>query len=740
MNAAAKALILLTVSALALLVLSAPDSSEADSAWTIANTEADLREKLDAGVTEICILPEETDGKRQLTLDGDLTIPANVKVLLPYSLTDSTGLKLGNNDASSKMAGKDKTFVELTIDGNLSVKGQLIVGGILGKNYTFSYQGHTSSWHSVIVNNGKITVENGGTLCCYGFIKGLGEVVGENGSEIIEPFVITDFTGGDSIYSLHYSGQSIFNRYSLSNIQCDLIVLHDSKLLGHLAFCVNGTILESSVTFIGDEDCFVKLSNGACARLKYDSSKSIENEESLNLHKDVGKTVMTITGGATFGAMSFYMSYLGYSGTFSFSEHPFPLPYTIDISLESGEYLLNEDCRILPGSVITVGNNATLAVNSCLSVFYGLEDKVYKSTRYPSSQSLEANGFDKSGRLIVKGTLILLDNAQFLGIAEMGGSTAKITVSNLSDTSLKSINHGCDRSDSISIRSWHMESLTTRDLAGYFIDSSGILQILQRNSEYIGGAETTYLMVNYIQDGEEYSLGSTFKGGWIQTTTTYQTISSSISGNLTGDKVNLMLTSKGISQDFIIDLKVDSLKKVTVEQSAVASIRDGNGALRLRCDGISIMFSAESLKNLSGTLELRLNDATLSDAQKTSAQDRAIYYLEVLSDGNKIDLLHGVVTIVLPFEPHTEADKEKVQAWKIDTNGIAHTYRAMYSNNSISFATTSAGCYAISLDNVPSRSDIREENNDLLLMAVVGVSAAILAGLLIYFFLIRKKR
>ncbi|MBO5519207.1 MAG: hypothetical protein J5945_03560, partial [Candidatus Methanomethylophilus sp.] len=65
---------------------------------------------------------------------------------------------------------------------------------------------------------------------------------------------------------------------------------------------------------------------------------------------------------------------------------------------------------------------------------------------------------------------------------------------------------------------------------------------------------------------------------------------------------------------------------------------------------------------------------------------------------------------------------------------------AMYNNNSISFATTAAGCYAISLDNVPSRSDIREENNGLLLMAVVGVSAAILAGLLIYFFLIRKKR
>jgi heme/copper-type cytochrome/quinol oxidase subunit 2 len=64
----------------------------------------------------------------------------------------------------------------------------------------------------------------------------------------------------------------------------------------------------------------------------------------------------------------------------------------------------------------------------------------------------------------------------------------------------------------------------------------------------------------------------------------------------------------------------------------------------------------------------------------------------------------------------------------------------MYNNNSISFATTAAGCYAISLDNVPSRSDVHEENNGLMLMAVVGIAVAIVAGLLIYFFLIRKKR
>ncbi|MBO5600228.1 MAG: hypothetical protein J5897_04215, partial [Candidatus Methanomethylophilus sp.] len=78
--------------------------------------------------------------------------------------------------------------------------------------------------------------------------------------------------------------------------------------------------------------------------------------------------------------------------------------------------------------------------------------------------------------------------------------------------------------------------------------------------------------------------------------------------------------------------------------------------------------------------------------------------------------------------------------WKIDTNGIAHTYRAAYSNNEISFATASAGCYAISLDNVPERSTVQNAHHSQTLMIAAGAATAIIAGLLIYFFLIRKKR
>ena len=749
MNAAAKALILLTVSALALLVLSAPDGSEAAPGWKDVSTEAELIEELGKGTTNISIIPAKTEDSRKLTIESDITIPANVRVLLPYGVTDMSGLALGDNEASYKIAGKDKVFVELTVNGKLNVKGQLIVGGILGKDDTFAYQGHTSSWHSVIVNNGTITVENGGTLYCYGFIRGSGEVVGENGSKVVEPLIITDFSGGDNMLSNHNAKQSLFNRYSLSNIKCALQINSGSALLGKVIMWIQSRFNENQVTYIGEENPFIKLSEGSSARLTYNASKNIESDESLGLHSDIGKTTVTISGGASFEAMEISVDSYGITGSYSFAEHPFSLPYNVDIVLTDGNYLMNEDFRILPGAKLTIDSDATLAVNNSFSVFWGLKDKNYKegvevNMKYPTTETLASNGFDKSGRLIVNGNLILLDSSEFSGIAEMGSTSATITTSKRTDTTLKMIEQGCSREDSFVFlfltNSWKVDTLTTREMAGYIVDSTGALAILQPDSIYRASSQTNYCMEKYIQDGTEYALGSDFKGGWILSSGSYQTITSSIPSNLTWEKVNLMLTANGVSQDFIIDLTVDSLKKVTVEQSAVASIRDGNGALRLRCDGISITFSAESLKNISGTLEIRLNDAALNDAQKSSAQDRATYYLEVLSDGKMIDIFHGVVTIVLPFKPHSEADKENVQAWKIDTNGIAHTYRATYSNNEISFATASAGCYAISLDNVPERSTVQNAQNSQTLMIAAGAAAAIIAGLLIYFFLIRKKR
>ena len=720
MNSYAKALLLIAVSALALSVLASPGTSAEDTSWTDVDSESGLTEALNGGAKNIRIVSD-------ITVTGDLNIPAGVRVLIPYGADDISGLKVGGE--TFRIAGSSYVHLTVTLSGNLVVGGELIIGGTIGNSNTFSYQGHTSAGHSVLVNNGSIAVKSGGSVSCFGFVRGSGEIVAESGSTVTEPVVITDYTGGDNLMSSHNANQAIFHFMGPAK-ETRHVILHDRQAVISPSWSIHCAASTKNYTFI-------RLSEGASARLTYSASPSIESSESLGLHSDIGKTTVTITGGATFEAMEILVNNDFINARYSFSEHPFPLPYTTDMVLENGNYLMNEDFRILPGAKLTVGADATLAVNNSLSVLWGLEDKTYKDgvrvdMKYPSTSTLGSSGFDKSGRLIVNGGLILLDNADFSG---------KCT-----DCTLKTVEHGCKRSDSFSLfmglytRNWNVDTLSSRQMAGYIVDSSGNLTILLQSSVYRAGDLREYTMENYVQDSKTYALGSVFKGGWTLASTSMQTVSSSITDNLTGDKVNGMLTGAGVSQDYVIDLAVDSLRKVTVEPAAVATIRDGSGSLSLHCDGISVTFSAESLKNLSGTLEIRLNDAPLNDAQKASAKDRATYNLEVFSDGSRVELLHGVVTVVLPFEPHSEAEKEKVQAWKIDSNGIAHTYKVAYANNTISFATNSPGCYAISLDNVPSRSDVHIGSDNTLLIAGIGIAATVIAGLLIYFLVIRKKR
>ncbi len=741
MNSYAKALLLIALSALALAVLASPGTSAEDTSWTDVDSESGLTEALNGGAKNIRIVSD-------ITVSGDLNIPAGVRVLIPYAADDTSGLRVGGE--TFRIAGSSYVHLTVTLSGNLAVGGELIIGGTIGNSNTFSYQGHTSAGHSVLINNGAVTLKNGGALTCYGFIEGTGEVVAENGSKVTEPLMITDYSGGDNLLSNHYANQAIFTRYSLSNIRCDFQINHGSTLEGKvfLYISLRNSIYEKETTYIGEKDSFIRLSEGACARLTYDASKSIESDESLGLHSDIGKTTVYLNGGASLEAMDIDLEDYGH-GKCSFAEHPFPLPYNIDMVLENGDYLMNEDFRILPGAKLTIGTNATLAVNNSLSVFWGLKDKNYKENvevnmKYPTTETLASNGFDKSGRLIVSGNLILLDSSEFSGIAEMGDSSASILTSQRTDMSVKTVEHGCQRSDhfywfGIPVHSWTVDSLTTREMAGYIVGPDGALAILQPDSVYRAGAETVYTMTTYSQNDGAYALGSVFRGGWVLYAPSYQTVSSSISNVLTADKVNSMLSDAGISQDFVIDLNVDSLQKVTLEAGAVSAIETGNGKLSLHCDGISVTFSPESLSNLSGTVELRLNDAPLNDAQKASAEDRATYNFELYSDGSKVRILHGTVNIILPFEPHSEEEKEKVQAWLIDTNGIAHTYRATYSDGNISFVANSMDCYAISLDNVPSRSDVRSDGGlNILVAAVIGIAAIVGGGALIYFILKKK--
>ena len=723
-----------------LLSFAVPSDSDADSPITNVATSEDLAKALTGTSGTVRITAD-------MTLDSDLTVPSGITVLIPFSDGDFLGSANGTDDCSRQLAAGNRCFLTVTLNANLTVNGKLIVGGVLGYPDTFSYQGHTSGAHSVLVNNGSVDVPSGGKLECYGFIRGTGTVTASSGSVITEPLVINDYVGADKVYAMNTHGQGAFDRYSLPNIQCTLTIDAGSTLLGKITMYARGQYVSCDLaTVVGPENAFITLSEGATLTMEYDPSRSIDTNESYYLHGDIGKTTITIDGGATFGAItvSFKTKYpIQYDGTFSYEEQPFSIPYNLDIILSNGNYLMNNDYRLLPGSRVVLEEDATLGVNGSLTAYWGLNDKRFKDTQYPTTAILTANGFDASGRLIVKGNMYLLDKGCLYGIAEMGGPSATIQTSKLTHTSECTVDFGWTGTAHIRIPvfgitiSKYVDTHTARTMAGYIVDGSGNLVIMEPGSFYRAGTSSNYTMAEYTQTDGTYALGTAFQGGWEKVQVSYTAVNGSLNGPLTLSALDDMLSSAGVSDHYRLNLTVSSLDGTVIEQGAVTAIRGSGSVLNLTDGSISVTFSSESLRDISGGLRIALNSTALTPAQKSATDGKSTYNFELYDGIVKQYLLPGTVNFTLPFVPANESEKSKVNIWYVYGYGEIESYAASYGDDTISFDTTSLGCLAISLDNVPSKNSFESGHLGLYIGIGAGAVLAALAVVAILYF--RKK-
>lgn len=159
------------------------------------------------------------------------------------------GYDLAYGDSNQEIFAADKNIsanknddFSLTISsGSLTINGILRIGAVVGYPNSTGYQGHTSGAYAEVINNGKIIVENGGVLDVFGFIKGSGEVVANDGGLVYEPFVVTDYLDGFTTLWLYpflnvSLGEAIsllnspFMRYTVMNIQTKCTINYGSAL------------------------------------------------------------------------------------------------------------------------------------------------------------------------------------------------------------------------------------------------------------------------------------------------------------------------------------------------------------------------------------------------------------------------------------------------------------------------------------------------------------------------------
>ncbi|MBR4504751.1 MAG: Ig-like domain-containing protein [Candidatus Methanomethylophilaceae archaeon] len=385
----------------------------------------------------VFVIGDEVSGKNpymSATIDEDVTVKEGVTLVLPYSsVLDKDGTMDGNDKASAKISNDRYLALILEKGSTITVEGELIVGGVLSKLFTFDYQGHTSGSFARLYIKGDVTVKDGGVLRCYGSLMGTGTLRAEKGSEIYEPFIVTDYVGGDFAYVNYNSGQSPFNRYAVQNIQSKFEMEYGAIVHGLMNLYANKKFNKATVTLVGVDEGLIKLAEGASLTTRYVSSEYLsaegmsdvwDDDWQSNIWNDVGKKYIRIVGGGSAGSII-----LDVQGRHvDTAKTVFSIPYNFDITIVSGNFEIANQLRFLPGSSLGVARGATLNVTGTLICYNGLYDHVFEKKYYPTPEILSAGGFSVVADMVVSGEMKV--SGTFLGTIQSSVVGSKVQIDN----------------------------------------------------------------------------------------------------------------------------------------------------------------------------------------------------------------------------------------------------------------------------------------------------------------------
>ena len=485
-------LLIAITAALCFLPLVSDSESDADvGSAVIGSTHYDtVKDALTASVAGdvVFVIP---DSDKQSSLGSDAVVKKGVTMVLPYSEDlNASGTKDGDDKASAKIANNNYRYMVFTVESGatLSVEGKLIVGGILSKFFTFDYQGHTSGDFARMQIKGTVSVESGGSLYCYGSVMGSGTLSLKDGAEAYEPFIVTDYVGGDLAAVSYNQGQSPFNRYAVENVQSKFTMTSGAKLYGLMNLFANGKYNKVVEPLVSDTEGLIILSKGSVLSSYYRLSEYLDANWESNIFKDVGKKYITVTGGATFGSISPEVEgRQADTGSTIFS-----IPYNFDVTLKDGTYSIGNKVRLLPGSSLTVAKGATLNVTGMLLAYNGLFDKVFRDKYYPTTEILGGvDYYSKIAELVVNGTMNV--TGTFAGFVQSTAAGGVVSLDSKAKLSLKSQQYGVAGS----IQGKSVDNVSRMDLRAFAMDGYGNEFDLVAGKTYTSSDKASHTMKSY---------------------------------------------------------------------------------------------------------------------------------------------------------------------------------------------------------------------------------------------------
>lgn len=289
------------------------------------------------------------------TLTTDITIPEGVLLLLPF---DGQNTVVTNDPPSAANRTVNRyVYRTLTVaDGiKITVEGGMSVATTLTSAEGGTYYGCGTAYGPfahVVLGKGA-TIDVTGSLYCWGYITGEGEVTVHPGAKLYEAYQITDWRGGNRSSEIYLKGNVYpYTQYYVQNIETKVTFMPGANNIVATDIHVvasNSKIID--IPFITSDKGLFRTVDKASIVREYDATTD-------RIH-------YTIDGDFALGQIE-----LSFDGlTLSAEDGVFPLPNNITIDVHSGTMTIDKNYSMLAGCSLTIGKDAKLDICEGDSLF-----------------------------------------------------------------------------------------------------------------------------------------------------------------------------------------------------------------------------------------------------------------------------------------------------------------------------------------------------------------------------------
>ena len=284
---------------------------------------------------------------------GDYTIPLGVTLLIPFDSVNT----MYKAEVQAQAQGKHvvpTTYRTLTMEegAKLTINGEM---SLSAKHYETGGSHNNGGAPAVSIpvvdmkESSTITVNNGGALYAYGFIKGSGSVVANSGAKVYENFQIADFRGGTQSTDME-NGVFPISQYYVQNIEVPLTLYSGAKEFVCTSIVMSGSTFFSNVSFIDKSGAMFNLTSGYVIK-QYDG---ITDRLLIESNGDFSLNSVNLTVGTS---------------SINSKDYDLGINSNITIKAASGTITIYQDIAMLPGAEIIVGEDATVTVDSGVSIY-----------------------------------------------------------------------------------------------------------------------------------------------------------------------------------------------------------------------------------------------------------------------------------------------------------------------------------------------------------------------------------